>query len=283
MIVVTAAGGSTGTAVVRELRSRGLEVRAVVGTRPAAAGARRARGRGGRRRPGRRPRRAAAGRGRRAVPDLAELRARPRAPGRRRRSARPAAAGVGRVVYHSVLRPQLRAMPHHAAKDRAEEALDARRGAVAGAAAVRLRRQPGRRARRPPPRPASCAAPGACARRSRWSTCATSPTAAAVLLTEDGLDGGTFEAVGPDPLTAPRRRGRDGRATWAAPVTAVDTRAPGARQLRRAVPADDVRALPGARVHRQPAGAHRPAGPAAPQLRRAPATSAARTAGPWTR
>ena len=28
--------------------------------------------------------------------------------------------------------------------------------------------------------------------------------AAAVLLTEDGLDGGTFEAVGPEPLTAPR-------------------------------------------------------------------------------
>ena len=34
-------------------------------------------------------------------------------------------AGVGRVVYHSVLRPQARAMPHHAAKDRVEEALDA--------------------------------------------------------------------------------------------------------------------------------------------------------------
>ncbi len=28
--------------------------------------------------------------------------------------------------------------------------------------------------------------------------------AAAVLLTEDGLDGGTFEAAGPEPLTAPR-------------------------------------------------------------------------------
>ena len=34
-------------------------------------------------------------------------------------------AGVPRVVYHSVLRPQARAMPHHAAKDRVEEALDA--------------------------------------------------------------------------------------------------------------------------------------------------------------
>jgi hypothetical protein len=46
-----------------------------------------------------------------------------------------------------------------------------------------------------------------------------------VLLTGDGLDGGTFEAVGPDPLTAPdvaaamaQRLGR--------PVAAVDTRAP---------------------------------------------------------
>ena len=34
-------------------------------------------------------------------------------------------AGVARVVYHSVLRPQARSMPHHAAKDRVEEALDA--------------------------------------------------------------------------------------------------------------------------------------------------------------
>src|SRR3954452_20003631 len=30
-------------------------------------------------------------------------------------------AGVPRVVYHSVLRPQARSMPHHAAKDRVEE------------------------------------------------------------------------------------------------------------------------------------------------------------------
>ncbi|MET7303902.1 NmrA family NAD(P)-binding protein [Embleya sp. NPDC005575] len=32
-------------------------------------------------------------------------------------------AGVGRFVFHSVLRPQLRAMPHHEAKARVEEAL----------------------------------------------------------------------------------------------------------------------------------------------------------------
>src|SRR3954453_1965056 len=36
-----------------------------------------------------------------------------------------ARAGLPRVVYHSVLRPQARSMPHHAAKDEVEEALDA--------------------------------------------------------------------------------------------------------------------------------------------------------------
>jgi hypothetical protein len=34
--------------------------------------------------------------------------------------------------------------------------------------------------------------------------------AAAVLLTEDGLDGGTFEAAGPEPLTAPAIAARIG-------------------------------------------------------------------------
>ena len=41
-------------------------------------------------------------------------------------------AGLPRLVYHSVLRPQVRSMPHHAAKDRVEEALD---DAVAGTGA----------------------------------------------------------------------------------------------------------------------------------------------------
>jgi hypothetical protein len=52
--------------------------------------------------------------------------------------------------------------------------------------------------------------------------------AAAVLLTEDGLDGGTFEAVGPEPLTAPRIAellgewlGRDVRAVDAVPAGPV--------------------------------------------------------------
>src|SRR5206468_5960666 len=47
------------------------------------------------------------------------------APGAAALFAAARAAGVPRVVYHSVLRPQARAMPHHAAKDAAEESLDA--------------------------------------------------------------------------------------------------------------------------------------------------------------
>ena len=90
MIVVTAAGGQTGSAVVRALWSRGERVRALVGssqprpeltalsaevvatdlTDPAA-------------------RRAAARRGRRPVPDLAQLR-----PGGDRRGGRPARRGA---------------------------------------------------------------------------------------------------------------------------------------------------------------------------------------------
>lgn len=119
MIVVTAAGGKTGTAVVRALRDRGEDVRAVVGSD--------------------RPRPALEATGADALyliwPNVEPS----EAAGAPLAFRAAAAAGVGRVVYHSVLRPQLRSMPHHAAKDRAE----------------------------------------------------------------DGLDGGTFEAVGPQPLTAP--------------------------------------------------------------------------------
>jgi len=112
-------------------------------------------------------------------------------------------AGVPRVVYHSVLRPQARAMPHHAAKDRVEEALDA-----SGLAWRVL--QPCAYADNLHGQFAEVAATGIL--RSPWGlTQAQSlvdlrdvAAAAAVLLTEDGLDGGTFEAVGPEPLTAPR-------------------------------------------------------------------------------
>ena len=129
-------------------------------------------------------------------------------------------AGVGRVVYHSVLRPQARAMPHHAAKDRVEEALD-----TSGLAWRVL--QPCAYADNLDGQLTDVAATGLF--RSPWGLVTAQSLvdvrdvadAAVVLLTEDGLDGGTFEAVGPERLTAPRiaelmarRLGRE--------VTAVD-------------------------------------------------------------
>ena len=203
MIVVTAAGGQTGAAVVRALWSQGERVRALVGSSQ--------------------PR-----------PELTALSAEVVATdltepasveplltgadalyliwpnfdpqetaGAVALLAAARRAGVPRVVYHSVLRPQARAMPHHAAKDRVEEALDA-----SGLAWRVL--QPCAYADNLHGQFAEVAATGIL--RSPWGlTQAQSlvdlrdvAAAAAVLLTEDGLDGGTFEAVGPEPLTAPR-------------------------------------------------------------------------------
>jgi uncharacterized protein YbjT (DUF2867 family) len=203
VIVVTAAGGRTGAAVVRALWSRGERVRALVGTsqprpeltalsadvvatdltdpaavEPLLAGARALYLIW----PNFDPRETAGAVG---LLDAARR------------------AGVPRVVYHSVLRPQARSMPHHAAKDRVEEALDASdltwRVLQPCAYADNLHGQF-----------ADVAATGTF--RSPWGlTQAQSlvdlrdvADAAAVLLTEDGLDGGTFEAVGPEPLAAPR-------------------------------------------------------------------------------
>lgn len=223
MIVVTAAGGQTGAAVVRALWSRGERVRALVGssqprpeltalsaevvatdlTDPAAV----------------EPLLGGAGAlyliwpnfdpdetaGAVALLDAARR------------------AGVGRVVYHSVLRPQARSMPHHAAKDRVEEALDA-----SGLAWRVL--QPCAYADNLHGQFADVAATGIF--RSPWGLAQAQSLvdlrdvaqAAVVLLTEDGLDGGTFEAVGPEPLTAPRIAGllagwlgRDVRAVDAVP------------------------------------------------------------------
>jgi len=223
VIVVTAAGGSTGTAVVRALRARGEQVRAVVGSD--------------------RPRPELDGLGAEVV--VADLVGDPaglplggadalyliwpnfepsEAAGAPTAFRAARAAGVGRVVYHSVLRPQLRSMPHHAAKDRAEEALDA--------AGVPWRvLQPCAYADNLDDALTAAATTGEL--RSAWGLVRAQSfvdlrdvaDAAAVLLTEDGLDGGTFEAVGPAALTAPdvaaamaQRLGR--------PVTAVDARAP---------------------------------------------------------
>ena len=203
MIVVTAAGGRTGGAVVRALWSRGERVRALVGSsqphpeltalsadvvgtdltdaasvEPLLAGAD-------------------------ALYliwpnfDPAETAGAVALLGAARR------AGVDRVVYHSVLRPQARSMPHHAAKDRVEEALD-----VSGLTWRVL--QPCAYADNLHGQFAEVAATGTF--RSPWGLARAQSLvdlrdvaeAAAVLLTDDGLDGGTFEAVGPEPLTAPR-------------------------------------------------------------------------------
>ena len=223
MIVVTAAGGRTGAAVVRALWSRGERVRAVVG-----------RGR---------PR-----------PELTALSADVVAadltdvatvesllagadalyliwpnfdPGEAAGAGAllPAArrAGVERVVYHSVLRPQARAMPHHAGKDRVEERLDA--------SDLRWRvLQPCAYADNLDEQLAEVADTGLF--RSPWGLEQAQSLvdlrdvaeAAAVLVTEEGLDGGTFEAVGPETLAAPEiaellgaRLGREVRAVDVVP------------------------------------------------------------------
>jgi uncharacterized protein YbjT (DUF2867 family) len=229
MIVVTAAGGRTGAAVVRALWSRGERVRALVGgsspheeltalsaevvaadlTDPAAV----------------EPLLAGAAALYLIWPnfDPAET------AGAVALLAAARRAGVGRVVYHSVLRPQARSMPHHAAKDRVEEALDSSgltwRVLQPCAYADNLHGQL-----------ADVAATGTF--RSPWGLERAQSLvdvrdvadAAAVLLTEDGLDGGTFEAVGPEPLTAPRIAellgewlGREVRAVDAPPDGPVPT------------------------------------------------------------
>src|SRR5918993_540463 len=203
MIVVTAAGGQTGEAVVRALWSRGRRVRALVGgTRP-------------------RPELDALSADVVAA-DLTDATAvepllagaealyliwpnfdPDEATGATALLAAARRAGVARVVYHSVLRPQARAMPHHAAKDRVEEALDSSGlawrvlqpcahpdnldGQLPGVAAS-----------------GSFPSPWGLATAQSLVDLRDVADAAAVLLTEDGLDGGTFEAVGPEPLTAPR-------------------------------------------------------------------------------
>jgi uncharacterized protein YbjT (DUF2867 family) len=204
VIVVTAAGGPTGTAVVRELRARGESVRAVVNRR--------------------RPRPELADLGAEVVvAELTQPMAWSRvfagadalyliwpnfdpeeAEGAPALFAEARRAGLPRLVYHSVLRPQLRVMPHHAAKDRAEEALDA-----SGLRSWRVL-QPCAYADNMDAQLEAVRASGVL--RSYWGLRTAQSlvdlrdvaAAAAVLLTEDGLDGGTFEAAGPEPLTAPR-------------------------------------------------------------------------------
>ncbi|MGY2002015.1 SDR family oxidoreductase [Blastococcus sp. SYSU DS1024] len=223
MIVVTAAGGVTGTAVVRALLARGEQVRAVVASR--------------------RPRPELDG-VEVVVGDLTgDLSAAlagadalyliwpnfdpDEATGAPAVLAAAARAGVRRLVYHSVLRPQIRVMPHHAAKDRVEEALD---GAVAGTAARWRVLQPCAYATNldgavgTATETGELPSPWGLEQAQSFVDLRDVADAAAVLLTEDGLDSGTFEAVGPEEVTAPGvaalLTARSGR-----PVTAVDVRA----------------------------------------------------------
>jgi uncharacterized protein YbjT (DUF2867 family) len=239
VIVVTAAGGRTGEAVIRALWSRGHRVRAVVG--------------------GAEPRPELAALGADVVAaDLTDAAAvepllegadalylvwpnfdAGETAGATALLAAARRAGVGRVVYHSVLRPQARAMPHHAAKDRVEEALDT------GGPGWRVL-QPCAYADNLDGQLAEVAATGVF--RSPWGLDAAQSLvdlrdvadAAAVLLTEEGLDGGTFEAVGPEPLTAPRiaehlahRLGRTVTAVDAPPDGPVPPRTAYADHCRR--------------------------------------------------
>jgi uncharacterized protein YbjT (DUF2867 family) len=220
VIVVTAAGGPTGTAVVRALRSRGLAVRAVVGRdqpRPELTGLGAEVAVADLREPSS------------VAPLLADADALyliwpnvdpAEVTGAPALFAAAARAGVGRVVYHSVLRPQARSMPHHEAKDRVEEALDRSGlawrvlqpcayadnldGQFAAAATTGFFR-----------------APWGLQRPQSFVVLRDVAEAAAVLLTEDGLDGGTFEAAGPEPLTAVDVAARFGSALGRE-VTAVD-------------------------------------------------------------
>ena len=199
MILVTATGGTTGLAVTDALTARRMRVRALVGSDRArsaleARGAEVLRG-------------DVDGDVTEALEgveavyviwpnfDQREVTGAPRL----FRAAK--AAGVRRVVYHSVLRPGLRVMPHHAGKAAVEEQLDAvgiawrvlQPCAYADNldAAVRQAVETGEL-------------------RSAWGL--TQPQSfvdvrdvaecAAVLLTEDGLNSGTFEVAGPEPLTA---------------------------------------------------------------------------------
>ncbi|MCV2491229.1 NmrA family NAD(P)-binding protein [Geodermatophilus sp. YIM 151500] len=199
MILVTAAGGTTGLAVTGALTARGVPVRALVGSDRARAaleahGAQVVRGdlEGDL---------GAALDGVESVYaiwpnfDEGEVAGAPRL----FRAAR--AAGVRRVVYHSVLRPGLRVMPHHAGKAAAEEQLDA-----VGVAWRVL--QPCAYADNLDAAVREAVETGQL--RSAWGLSRPQSfvdvrdvaECAAVLLTEEGLDSGTFEVAGPEPLTA---------------------------------------------------------------------------------
>jgi uncharacterized protein YbjT (DUF2867 family) len=220
MILVTAAGGKTGLAVVAALRRQGLSVRALVHSE-------------------------------RAAPTLAGLGAEVLVGSMRdddvlaaalrscsavyliwpnfdadeyagaRRFARAAeVAGVARLVYHSVLRPYVQRMPHHWQKLRVEEFLDTldidHRVAQPAAYLDNIGGQAD--AVRATGRYLS---PWGLDARLSYVDLRDVAEAASVLLTTDGLDRGTMELCGPEPLDAHDIAGALGR-HLGRPVQAVD-------------------------------------------------------------
>jgi NAD(P)H dehydrogenase (quinone) len=124
MILVTGAAGKTGTAVVKALAARGARVRALV-RRAESATAVKALGAaevviGSFEDSGALARAAA---GARAIYHICPNVSRDEIAFARNVAAAAQAQHVSRFVYHSVLHPQIEAMPHHWAKMRAEEML----------------------------------------------------------------------------------------------------------------------------------------------------------------
>ncbi|MGC0416157.1 SDR family oxidoreductase [Embleya sp. AB8] len=126
--------------------------------------------------------------------------------------------GVERFVFHSVLRPQLRAMPHHEAKARVEEALF-----ESGLAVTVLQPGPYQQntldAREAIVRIGDYAVPYRVDAPFAAVDLRDVAQAAAVVLCEDGHADAVYELAGPEPLT-PRRIAADLALVLDRPVTA---------------------------------------------------------------
>ncbi|WP_406277886.1 SDR family oxidoreductase [Embleya sp. NBC_00896] len=219
MIVITGAAGKTGRALTWALAERGARVRAFV------------------RRPEQVPVALAAGAAEAVVGDVGDpaaldeaLRAcsavyhiapnvHPDEPAIGRAVIAAAErAGVGRFVFHSVLRPQLRAMAHHEAKARVEEALF-----ESGLAVTVLQPGPYQQntldAREAIVRIGDYAVPYRVDAPFAAVDLRDVAAAAAVVLCEDGHENAVYELAGPEALT-PRQIAAELATVLDRPVTA---------------------------------------------------------------